>query len=114
MDISHEGPRLDPVLLEIANNVCGLMRSGPHASSVAERLVRAGWQSKSTSWHAYELETTWCQFEVEPTGDSAVLLNGVVDPGRFDELATLLTRLCLPFDLELYDEEGVLTRENQS
>jgi hypothetical protein len=114
VDISHEGPRLDPVLLEIANNVCGLMRSGPHASSMAERLVQAGWRSKSTSWHAYELETTWCQFEIEPTTDDAVLLNGVVDPARFDDLAALLTRLRLPFDLELYDEEGALTREIQS
>ncbi len=114
VDISDDGPSLDPVWLEINNNVCGLLSSGPGASAVAERLVQAGWRSRSSSWHAYELETNWCQFEVEPTTSSATLLNGVVDPHRFDDLAALLTRLRLPFALELYEEDGTLTREIQS
>ncbi|WP_263974232.1 hypothetical protein [Streptomyces albicerus] len=42
MDISDDSLRLDPVWLEIDNNVCGLLSSGPAASSVAERLAPAG------------------------------------------------------------------------
>ncbi|KEG40029.1 hypothetical protein ACH4UX_30740 [Streptomyces althioticus] len=41
-----------------------------------------------------------------------VLLNGVVDPSRFDDLATVLTRCGAgTYRLELYDEDGGLLRE---
>ncbi|MFD8014807.1 hypothetical protein [Streptomyces sp. NPDC058955] len=111
MDISDEGQPLDPAWLEISNNVCGGLAGAPSASWVAERFIGAGWSSQSgSSWESYEVETSWCRIEVDPT-DGDTLLNGVVDPHRFEELAALLTRLGLSFSLELYDDDGRLLRE---
>jgi hypothetical protein len=75
---------------------------------VAERFIRAGWSSRSgSSWESYEVETSWCRLEVAPAaGDT--LLNGVVDPQRFEDLAALPTRFSLLFRLELYDDAGDL------
>lgn len=109
VDISDEGQPLDPVWHEINNNVCGGLAGAPSASSVAERFIGAGWTSRSASWESYEVETGWCRIEVDPTeGDT--LLNGVVDPQRFEDLAALLTRFGLRFSLELYDDGGELLR----
>ncbi|WP_326624085.1 MULTISPECIES: hypothetical protein [unclassified Streptomyces] len=110
MDISDEGRPLDPAWLEIDNNVCGVLQGSPRASMVAERFVEAGWRSRLASWESYEVGTSWCQIEVDPAeGDT--LLNGVVDPRRFDDLAVLLTRFGLRFGLELYADDGELLRE---
>ncbi|MGW4148385.1 hypothetical protein [Streptomyces albogriseolus] len=49
--------------------------------------------------------TTWCEVELEPIDGQEVLLNGVVDPSRFDDLAALLDRFGLTYTLELYDED---------
>ncbi|MFF3619336.1 hypothetical protein [Streptomyces sp. NPDC002467] len=109
VDISDEGQPLDPVWHEINNNVCGGLADAPSPSLVADRFIGAGWSSRPASWESYEVETDWCRIEVDPTeGDT--LLNGVVDPQRFDDLAALLTRFGLRFSLELYDEEGELLR----
>ncbi|MFF8610905.1 hypothetical protein ACF06X_33915 [Streptomyces sp. NPDC015346] len=111
MDTSDEGQPLDLVWLEISNNVCGGLAGSPSASLVAERFIGAGWSSRSgSSWESYEVETSWCRIEVDPT-DGDTLLNGVVDPRRFEELAALLTRFDLGFTLELYDDDGELLRE---
>ncbi|MER5738889.1 hypothetical protein ABT117_24820 [Streptomyces sp. NPDC002262] len=111
MDISDEGQPLDPVWHEISNNVCGGLAEAPSASWVAERFIGAGWRSQSgSSWESYEVGTGWCRIEVDPT-DGDTLLNGVVDPQRFEDLAALLTRFGLRFSLELYDDDGELLRE---
>lgn len=111
MDISDEGTELDRRWVEVGNNVSGIVRGCRGASIVAEHFVRAGWGSRSSSWHGYELETAWCQVEIEPIEGSEVLLNGVVDPERLDELCGLLYRSGLGFSLELYDGDRVLIRE---
>ncbi|MFF9476622.1 hypothetical protein ACF1E9_28890 [Streptomyces roseolus] len=111
MDISDEGQPLDPVWHEISNNVCGVLAGAPSASLVAERFIGAGWRSLSgSSWESYEVETSWCRIEVDPT-DRGTLLNGVVDPQRFEDLAALLTRFGMWFSLELYDDDRGLLRE---
>lgn len=77
MDISDAGQPLDPVWLEINNNVCGSLAGAASASLVAERFIGAGWSSRSgSSWELYEVETSWCRIEVDPT-DGDTLLNGV-------------------------------------
>ncbi|WP_185899160.1 hypothetical protein [Streptomyces sp. WAC07061] len=111
MDISDEGQPLDPVWLEIDNNVCGGLAGASSASLVAELFIGAGWRSTSgSSWESHELETTWCRIEVDPT-DGDTLLNGVVDPRRFEDLAVLLNRFGLRFGLELYGDDGELLRK---
>ncbi|MFJ6948515.1 hypothetical protein ACISU4_28400 [Streptomyces wuyuanensis] len=57
------------------------------------------------------METSWCQVEIDPVENSDLLLNGVVDPQRFHELAVLLDRFGLRYSLELYDEDDGLVRE---
>ncbi|MEU2261626.1 hypothetical protein ABZ557_15380 [Streptomyces sp. NPDC019645] len=96
MDISVGGPKLDPEWIEFGNNVCGTLRGWRDASVAAEHFVRAGWSSRSSSWYGYELETSWCQVEIDPVDGSDLLLNGVVDPERFHELAGLLDLGCVP------------------
>ncbi|MFD5658644.1 hypothetical protein [Streptomyces hirsutus] len=114
MDISDDGPKLDSEWGEVGNNVCGVLRGCRDASGVAQHFVRAGWSSRSSSWHGYEVETGWCQLEVDPVEGPDVLLNGVVDPQRFDELGGLLHRFGLRYSLELYEEDNTLVREIQA
>ncbi|WP_329395058.1 hypothetical protein [Streptomyces melanogenes] len=111
VDLSDDGPALDDRWSESDNNLCGGLPDSRDTSQVAERFVRAGWRSRSSSWEGYELETSWCRVEADPVDGSATLLNGVVDPDRLDDLAALLTRFGLRFTLELYDEGGDLVRE---
>lgn len=111
VDLSDDGPALDARWAGIDNNLCGCLPDGHDASRVAELFVRAGWRSRSSSWDAYEIETTWCRFEAEPIDGSATLLNGVIAPQRLDDLGALLTRFGLRFDLELYGDAGDLVRE---
>ncbi|MFF1482602.1 hypothetical protein ACFVYD_34510 [Streptomyces sp. NPDC058301] len=111
MDLSDDGPALDDRWAQSDNNLCGLLPGSRDASRVAERFVRAGWRSRSSSWEGYEIETSWCCFEADPFDGSATLLNGVIAPDRLDDLAALLTRFDLRFTLELYDDDRNLVRE---
>ncbi|MFM9704454.1 hypothetical protein [Streptomyces galilaeus] len=111
MDISDDDQKLDPEWVEVGSNVCGVLRGCRDASVVAQHFVRAGWSSRSSSWHGYEVETSWCQLEVEPIDGPDTLLNGVVDPQRFDELGGVLHCLGLSYSLELYEGDETLVRE---
>ncbi|MEW2250665.1 hypothetical protein AB0907_25460 [Streptomyces sp. NPDC006975] len=111
MDISDEGEALDPEWAETENNVCGTLHGRRDVSSVAERFVRAGWRSRSSSWYGYEVGTSWCQVELDPVEGPDILLNGVVDPRRIDELAGILHRFGLTYSLELYDGDDTLVRD---
>ncbi|WP_225654399.1 hypothetical protein [Streptomyces pseudogriseolus] len=98
---------------DLPNNVCGILHGHGHgdAAPMAVRFERHGWDSRSSSWHGYEVGTTWCEAELEPADGPDVLLNGVMDPSRFTDLAALLDRFGLSYTLELYDEEGDLLNE---
>ncbi|MEU3795354.1 hypothetical protein AB0F07_37145 [Streptomyces fructofermentans] len=118
MDISDRGPRFDPEWIGVehsedaGNNVYGTLRSWRGgASAVAERFVGAGWRSRSSSWSGYEVETDWCQVEIDPVENADLLLSGVVDPRRFHELGALLDRFGLRYSLELHGGDGDLVRE---
>jgi hypothetical protein len=111
MDMSEEGEALDPEWAEVGNNVNGVLHGCRDASPVAERFVRVGWRSRSSSWNGYEVGTRWCEVELDPVDGPDVLLNGVVDPRRLDDLAGLLHRFGLTYSLELYDGDGTLVRE---
>ncbi|MEU8577832.1 hypothetical protein [Streptomyces asoensis] len=113
MDTSEDGRKLDPEWVEVGNNICGVLRDCRDASAVANLFVRAGWSARSSSWRSYEVETNWCQLEIDPSEDPTVLLNGVIDPQRFDELDGLLRRFGLGYSLELYEGDGTLVRETQ-
>lgn len=114
MDVSSSGNRLDAEWTEVGTNVYGILRDGGDVSAVAGCFVRAGWSSRSSSWQGYECETTWCRVGIDPGEVSSILLNGVVDPERIDELAGLLARFGLWYSLELYDEGDMLVREIQA
>ncbi|MGQ4382859.1 hypothetical protein [Streptomyces sp. SAS_270] len=114
MDISEDGQQLDPEWVEVDNNVCGVLRGCQDASAVAQHFVRAGWSSRSSSWHGYEVETSWCQLEVDPIEGPDVLLSGVVNPQRFDELGGVLDRFGFRYSLELYEGDNTLVREIQA
>ncbi|MCP9990825.1 hypothetical protein LUX09_10435 [Streptomyces albogriseolus] len=108
-----ESGDLAPEWTKLSNNVCGVLHGHREAASMAERFERLGWRSRSSSWHGYEVGTTWCKVELEPIDGQDVLLNGVVDPSRFDDLAALLDRFRLTYTLELYDEDVNLLRETR-
>ncbi|WP_405998468.1 hypothetical protein [Streptomyces sp. NBC_00829] len=114
MDLSDDGQQLDPEWVELGNNVCGVLRGCRDASAVAQYFVRAGWSSRSSSWRGYEVETSWCQLEVDLVEGPDVLLNGVVDPQRVDELAGILHRFGMSYSLELYEGDNTLVREIQA
>ncbi|MGW6404827.1 hypothetical protein [Streptomyces sp. NPDC055134] len=111
MDISDGGQSLDPQWIDVDNNVSGVAQGCRDASPVAAAFVRANWSSRSSSWDGYEVETSWGQLELDPIEEREVLLNGVIDPQRFDDLAGLLRGFGLRFTLELCDDTGVLVRE---
>jgi hypothetical protein len=113
VDVSDDGQKLDPEWVEAGNNVCGVLRGCRDASAVTRHFVRTGWSSRSSSWHGYEVENSWCRLEVESIEGPDVLLNGVVDPQRFDELGGVLHRLGLSYSLELYEGDETLVREIQ-
>ncbi|MFF5341058.1 hypothetical protein ACH46L_20030 [Streptomyces althioticus] len=103
---------LAPEWADLSNNVCGILYGHRDAGPVAERFERLGWRVGSSSWHGYEVGTTWCEVELEPAEGPDVLLNGVVAPSRFDDLAAVLTRCGAgTYTLELYDEAGDLLGE---
>ncbi len=109
-----ESGALAPEWTDISNNVCGILHGHRDASLVAERFERLGWRSRASSWYGYEVGTTWCEVELEPVDGQDVLLNGVVDPSRFDDLAALLTRCgAMTYTLELWDEDNKLLRETR-
>ncbi|MFI0999294.1 hypothetical protein ACIP10_23125 [Streptomyces galbus] len=114
MDLSDEGEALSPEWAEMGNNVCGTLYGHRNAALIAERFVRAGWRSSSSSWHGYEIGTSWCEVELDPADGQDVLLNGVIAPHRLDDLAGILERFGLTYVLELYDEEDMLARELQT
>ncbi|MEU5507917.1 hypothetical protein [Streptomyces fungicidicus] len=114
MDLSDEGDPLAPEWTALDNNLAGILPGHRDASYAAERFVRAGWRSTSSSWHGYEVGTRWCELNLDPTDDHCVLLNGVIAPDHLTTLAALLDRFELPYSLELYDETGTLTREIRS
>ncbi|MDT3726222.1 hypothetical protein ROS62_15560 [Streptomyces sp. DSM 41972] len=90
----------------------GILHGHRDAGPVAERSERLGRRARSPSWECYEVGTTWCEVELGPTSSQDVLLNGVVDPSRFDDLAAALTRRgATTYTLELDDEDGNLLRE---
>ncbi|WP_431990923.1 hypothetical protein [Streptomyces albogriseolus] len=99
---------LAPEWRNLSNNVCGILHGHRDAAPIAERFEQHGWRSRSSSWHGYEVGTTWCEAELDPADGPDVLLNGVVDPSRFTDLAALLDRFGLTHTLELYDEDGNL------
>lgn len=111
VDTSGDAHELDPQWTDVGNNVCGVVQGCRDAYTTASAFVRAGWSRRSSSWHGWEVETTWGQLELNPLGGREVLLNGVVDPGRFDDLAGLLSAFGLRFTLELNDESDALVRE---
>jgi hypothetical protein len=111
VDVSDDDQKIDPEWVEVGNNVCGVLRGCRDASAVAQHFVQVGWSSRSSSWHGYEVETSWCQLEVEPIEGPDILLNGVVDPQHFDELGGVLHRLGLSYSLELYQGDDTLVRE---
>ncbi|MEV6007679.1 hypothetical protein AB0M29_12800 [Streptomyces sp. NPDC051976] len=111
MCISDGGQNLDPQWTDLNNNLCGVVQGCQDTSTVAAAFVRAGWSSRSSSWYGYEVETVWGQIELDPIEGREVLLNGVVDPQRIDDLAGLLSRFGLRFNLELYSNTGELVRE---
>ena len=121
MDLSDDGEPLAPEWTALDNNLAGILPGHRNASYVAERFVRAGWRSTSSSWHGYEVTTRWCELNLDPTDDHGVLLNGAIAPDHLTTLAALLDRFELPYSLELYDyslelydETGTLTRELNS
>lgn len=111
VDVSDADQKIDPEWVDVGNNACGVLRGCRDASVVARHFVRTGWSSRSSSWHGYEVETSWCRLEVEPIEGPDVLLNGVVDPQRFDELGGVLHRLGVSYSLELYQGDDTPVRE---
>ncbi|MEU1079878.1 hypothetical protein ABZ368_06480 [Streptomyces sp. NPDC005908] len=103
--------RLAPERADADHSVCGVLHGYRDGHSLAERLGCLGWQTRSSSWHGYEVGTDWCELELEPDAQD-VLLNGVMTPHRFDDLAALLTRFGMTYTLELYDENGNSVQES--
>ncbi|EMF26423.1 hypothetical protein H114_24120 [Streptomyces gancidicus BKS 13-15] len=104
---------LAPQWRDLSTNVYGILHAHGDAAPMAERFERQGWSSRSSSWYGYEVGTTWCELDLDPADSPDVLLNGVMDPSRFTDLAALLDRFGLSYTLELYDEEGDLLRETR-
>ncbi|MFF4439946.1 hypothetical protein [Streptomyces sp. NPDC001621] len=104
---SIDQPR-DTRLADMANNLCGIINGGIGPALVASRLESLGWRTWSASWYSYEAETLWCRIEIDQTDDGTTLINGVIDPHRIDDLATLLARSGWQHSLELYDENDEL------
>ncbi|MFD5873362.1 hypothetical protein [Streptomyces sp. NPDC060322] len=113
-DGRDDHPGLDHTPLEAGNNVYATLHGPLRTAAVAEGFERSGWTSRSSSWHGYEVETGWCQIELDPIEQGTTLLNGIIVPEALDTLASLLTGFGLGFTLELYDDEGGLLRELRS
>ncbi|MER8045845.1 hypothetical protein [Streptomyces sp. NPDC094032] len=111
MDIPVGRATIDRQWAELGNNVCGMLHGYRDASAIAAHFTGAGWTSRSSSWHGYELETTWCHLEIDPIEGPAVLLNGTIAPTHLDDLGRLLASFGLRYELELSDENNDLVRE---
>lgn len=99
---------MDPRWSDVGNNLCGVVDDCRSAYAAAGAFVSAGWSRRSSSWHGWEVETGWGQIELDPIEGHKVLLNGVIDPQRVDDLASLLSSFGLRFTLELYSDTDLV------
>jgi hypothetical protein len=108
VDVSDGGQELDPRWSDVGNNLCGVVDDCRDAYAAAGAFVSAGWSRRSSSWHGWEVEISWGQIELDPIEGRKVLLNGVIDPQRVDDLASLLSSFGLRFTLELYSDTDLV------
>ena len=100
------GPRLADEWADLDNNVYGSLRGAPAVRELAEAMAAAGWRARSSSWTQFEVEREWVRLELTERAPGDVLVGGVLDPSRLDDLGAALAGLGLRYSLELWDEEG--------
>ncbi|MBY8870630.1 hypothetical protein K7640_02090 [Micromonospora sp. PLK6-60] len=106
------GPRLAGHLWEMDNNLYGRLPERSNARSTAEVFVRAGWRAVATSWTECRIEHEWAEFDLLQPAAGGLLLSGVVEPSRLDDLGAVLAGLGWRFELELWSDDGpTLLRE---
>lgn len=97
------GPRLADEWRRLDNNVYGVLRDSPEPRRLAELLVAAGWRARASSWTEYEVECEWVGVELSPGTTAEVIVSGVVDPSRLDELAAVFAGLGTGYSIELWE-----------
>lgn len=93
------GPRLAAEWARLDSNVYGSLVDPPPARTIAESFAGAGWRVRASSWTDFEVEREWVRIELRQLPDG-VILSGVVDPSRVDELGTVLAAAGLACSIE--------------
>lgn len=80
---------------------------------VAGLFRSAGWHVGKCGWTEYEVRCPWAELVIE--GEKEVLIHGHVsgDPERAEHFLGLLRSSGMPFQLEFYDLNGKLFREEK-
>jgi hypothetical protein len=101
---SRPGPELDESGVEFFAVLVG----APTPKKLAAIFARAGWstQESRSDEDAYELEHTWADLDVRPSGLHQLTLSGSVLPSHVDELRQLIQSNCRSFSGELTDLTG--------
>lgn len=102
--------RLADWLVDRDNNLYGKLAGGLPLTDVLARLAAAGWTARWPGGDKFTAEQEWVEVTVFADA-GGVLLHGVVDPGRLDDLSEGLAWSGLSVALELYDDEGQLVRQ---
>ena len=94
------------------NNLYGILGFKTSKHQTANHFDNIGWSVRKNTWTDYEIESTWAKLTIE--GKNEILLNGVIDEQKFDELKTILDNFKLDFSIELYNskQEKIKTATN--
>jgi hypothetical protein len=99
------GPRLAGELAALGNNVYGEVPGSGSTRALAEMFVGVGWRVRASSWTDYEVESEWACIELQQLKNE-VILSGVVEPSRLDDLAAVFAGLDLRLAVELWNADG--------
>jgi hypothetical protein len=95
------------------NNLYGTIFSVDSKKFLAEKLEAVGWNIRKSSWTDYEARIEWGELAIEGDKENT-LISGVIDPTMFNDLEQLCCSLKIKYSLELYNDEGILIREQKS
>ncbi|GAA0189042.1 hypothetical protein GCM10009122_48630 [Fulvivirga kasyanovii] len=105
-----EGFKLNKKLYDIPEelNMYGTIEGINSKLELVSKFHQLGWSVRKSSWTDYEVENEWTELCIQ--GENEILLSGILDEQKFEELGDLLNSFGVKYNFELVDEFQILKR----